>query len=148
VFAKCSGGLCGLATCFGASTVMLGSGAEPVVVCDTAGPHSKTVDKIATAEGATKLDDNLMTRPSIRDGNAFPIHGRYHTFRNGSPRVEKISADASVRMGIARHTRLGVPTHHQVVLRDHDRRETLQAKSLPESVASGDLAKFHQRRLQ
>ena len=30
-------GLCGLATCFGASTVMLGSGvAAPVAVCDTA----------------------------------------------------------------------------------------------------------------
>jgi hypothetical protein len=54
-------GLCGLATCFGASTVTVGSWeAEPVVVCDTAGPHSKTVDKVATAEGATKLDDNLM----------------------------------------------------------------------------------------
>jgi hypothetical protein len=52
----------GLATCFGASTVILGSWeAESVAVCDTAGPHSKTVDKIVTAEGATKLDDNLMT---------------------------------------------------------------------------------------
>ena len=55
-------GLCGLATCFGDSTVTVGSWeAEPVAVCDTAGPHSKTVDKIATAEGATKLEDNLMT---------------------------------------------------------------------------------------
>jgi hypothetical protein len=63
VFATCSG-LCGLATCLGASTVMLGSGAAPVVVCEAAGPHSKTVDKTATAEGATKLDVNLMTIPS------------------------------------------------------------------------------------
>jgi hypothetical protein len=51
-------------------------------------------------------------------------------------------------MSVARHTRLGVPTHHQVVLRDHDRRETLQVQPLPESVAGGNLAKFHQRRLQ
>jgi hypothetical protein len=55
-------GLCGLATCFGASTVTVGSReAKSVAVCDTAGPHSKTVDKIATAEGATKIDDSLMT---------------------------------------------------------------------------------------
>jgi len=35
--------------------------AEPVAVCDVAGPHSMIVDTTATAEGATKLDDNLMT---------------------------------------------------------------------------------------
>jgi hypothetical protein len=63
VFAACFGRF-GLATCFGASTVMLGSGLlESAGVCDAAGPHSKTVDKTATAEGATKLDDNLMTCP-------------------------------------------------------------------------------------
>jgi hypothetical protein len=56
-------GLCGLATCFGASTETVGSWAEPVAVCDTAGPDSRTVDKIATAEGATKLGDNFMTIP-------------------------------------------------------------------------------------
>src|SRR6185437_9490937 len=56
----------GLATCFGASTVMLGSDlTEPVGVSDAAGPHSKTVDKTAKAEGAAKPDDNLMTcRPN------------------------------------------------------------------------------------
>ena len=54
--------ICGLATCFGASTVTVGSEvAEPVAVCGAAGLHSKTVDKKATAEGATKLDDNLKT---------------------------------------------------------------------------------------
>ena len=37
--------------------------AESVAVCDAAGPHSKTVDKTATAEGAIKLDGNLMTCP-------------------------------------------------------------------------------------
>jgi hypothetical protein len=64
VFATCFG-ICGLATCFGASTVIEGSGAaEPVAVCDAAGLHSKTVDKTATAEGATEVDDNLMTMPS------------------------------------------------------------------------------------
>jgi len=58
-------GLCGgLATCFGATTVMLGSGAAtPVSGCDIAGAlrlHSNAVDRIAIAEGATKLDDDLM----------------------------------------------------------------------------------------
>jgi hypothetical protein len=79
VFASCFG-LSGLAACFGASTVMLGSGAvEPDAVCDTAvplGPHSNAVDKIATAEGAAKLDGNLMTCPPIREGNAVPISER------------------------------------------------------------------------
>jgi len=99
VVATCFG-LCGLATCFGAWTVMLGSEvAKPVAVCDIAvplGPHNNAVDRMATAEGATKLDDNLMTCPSqIRDGNAVPIVARYHTFRIGPPRIEKISADDS-----------------------------------------------------
>lgn len=67
MFADCCG-LCGLATCFGATTVMPGSGvADPVAVCDTAvplGPHSNTVDRIATDERATKLGDNLMAMSS------------------------------------------------------------------------------------
>lgn len=72
MFATCFG-LCGLATCFGASTVMEGSGAaEPVAVCDAAGPHSNTVDKTATAEGATTLNENLMTIP-FEDGHAAPM---------------------------------------------------------------------------
>jgi hypothetical protein len=99
VVATCFG-LCGLATCFGAWTVMLGSEvAKPVAVCDIAvplGPHNNAVDRMATAEGATKLDDNLMTCPSqIRDGNAVPRVARYHTFRIGPPRIEKLSADDS-----------------------------------------------------
>jgi hypothetical protein len=58
-------GLCGLATCFGASTVMLGRVPEPVAVCDTAvplRPHNNAVDRIATAESATRLDDILIRR--------------------------------------------------------------------------------------
>ena len=52
----------GLAACFGASTVMEGSGAgELVAVCAAAGPHSKTVDRKAKAEGTTNLGD--MTCP-------------------------------------------------------------------------------------
>jgi hypothetical protein len=42
---------------------MLGS-EEPVAVCDTAvpvAPHSNAADKMATAEGVIKIDDNLMT---------------------------------------------------------------------------------------
>jgi hypothetical protein len=61
VFARCFGAD-GLATCFGASTVTVGSeGAGAVAVCAVAGPHSKIVDTTATTEGATTLDDNLMT---------------------------------------------------------------------------------------
>ncbi|MGJ5037872.1 MULTISPECIES: hypothetical protein [unclassified Bradyrhizobium] len=48
--------------CFGASTVTPGSeGAEPGVICDAAGPHSRTVASTAAAEDTTTLDDNLMT---------------------------------------------------------------------------------------
>jgi hypothetical protein len=51
--------LCGLATCFGASIETLGSW-----LCDIAvplRPHNNAVDRIATAEGATKPKGNLMT---------------------------------------------------------------------------------------
>jgi hypothetical protein len=37
---------------------------EPVAVCDTAvppRPHTNAVDKMAIAEGATMLDEDLMT---------------------------------------------------------------------------------------
>ena len=57
---------CGRATCFGAWTVMLGSWlVGPVAVCEAAvplRPHNNAVDRIATAEGATRLDDILTTR--------------------------------------------------------------------------------------
>ena len=71
MFANCGGlcgglatGLFGLAACFGATTVTVGSVADEPPVCDMAvppGAHSNTVDRIATAEGATRLDDTLMT---------------------------------------------------------------------------------------
>jgi hypothetical protein len=61
-------GFSGLATRgFGAWTVMLGSEVPPdgVWVCAIAvplKPHNNAVDRIATAEGATRLDDILMRR--------------------------------------------------------------------------------------
>jgi hypothetical protein len=61
---------CGFATCFGASTVTGGIvAADPVGICDAAGAHSKAVDKTATAEGTTKLDENFMSM-------SFPNSGR------------------------------------------------------------------------
>jgi hypothetical protein len=68
----------GLVTCFGASTMTLGSeAAEPVAVCDIAvplRPHRSSIDKTATVGLATKGDENLMAMPSqIRDGHAIPI---------------------------------------------------------------------------
>jgi hypothetical protein len=74
----------GLATGFGASTVMLGSrAAEPVAVCDTAVPlklHSNEIDKIAIAEGAKRLDEDLMTLSSqIQDDYAVLVpYGTTH----------------------------------------------------------------------
>jgi hypothetical protein len=67
VFATGGACLCGLAaglaTCFGATTVMLGSWlVGPVAVCEAAVPFSNTVDRTAIAEGATRLDDILITR--------------------------------------------------------------------------------------
>jgi hypothetical protein len=63
VFDTCGGlcgglaiALCGLATCFGAATVTLGSELEEPAACDRAVPlraHSNAADRIATAEGAT-----------------------------------------------------------------------------------------------
>jgi hypothetical protein len=70
VFATCGGlcgglatDLCGLATRFGATTVTAGSVVDEPPVCDMAVPsraHSNTVDRIATVEGAIRLDDTLM----------------------------------------------------------------------------------------
>jgi hypothetical protein len=70
-FAACCG-LCRLTICFGAWTVMLGSEGTvaAVVVCDIAvplRPHNNAVDRIATAEGATRLDDILITRSPRAD---------------------------------------------------------------------------------
>ena len=63
--------LCGgLALCSGAVTVTLGR-VELGVVCDAAvplRPHNNEVDRIATAEGATRLDD-ILTTCSPKSGN-------------------------------------------------------------------------------
>jgi hypothetical protein len=68
VFATCLCGLAsGLAAGFGATTVMLGSWLV-VAVCEAAVPLSNTVDRTARAEGATRLDDILITR-SPKSGN-------------------------------------------------------------------------------
>ncbi|WP_159450498.1 hypothetical protein [Bradyrhizobium mercantei] len=78
VFAVCVGRFV-LATCFGASTVMDGSGLAESV-CDAAGPHSKTVDNTATVEGATRLGNNLMRCPP-KSGTEMPsrqAHGTIH----------------------------------------------------------------------
>jgi hypothetical protein len=62
------------------STEMTGSeGVDSVVGCDTAGPHSKTVANTAAAEGATTLDDNLMTiSSSSKSGHAAPMNAQPH----------------------------------------------------------------------
>jgi hypothetical protein len=63
---------------------MLGSGAgEPVAVCDTAVPlklHSNEIDKPAIAEGAKRLDEDLMTLSSqIQDDYAVLVpYGTTH----------------------------------------------------------------------
>ncbi|CCD90440.1 hypothetical protein BRAO375_1030002 [Bradyrhizobium sp. ORS 375] len=59
-------GLCGLATCFGVSTVTGGMTVTgPGVICETAGPDNKTVASTATAEGATTLGGNLRTQDNL-----------------------------------------------------------------------------------
>ena len=60
----------GLALCSGAVTVTLGS-VELGAVCEAAvplRPHNNEVDRIATAEGATRVDDILITR-TPKSGN-------------------------------------------------------------------------------
>lgn len=64
----------GLALCFGASTVTLGSELE-LAVCDTAAPvrlKSNAVDRMTRAEGATRRDDNLMAMSFQIPGRKLP----------------------------------------------------------------------------
>jgi hypothetical protein len=78
--------------------------AVPVGICDAAGAHSKTVDKAATAEGTTRLGDNLMTMSfPIRDGNAVPVSARYHAFQIGQLKVEEM--DESIAPGASKNER-------------------------------------------
>jgi hypothetical protein len=129
VFATCFG-RCGLATCFGASTVMEGSGAaEPGAVCDAAGPHNKTADKTATAEGAIKLDDNLMTFPPMRDGNARPVSARYHTLRIG-PRASKRYLPLAIDMAAENADRHSAPSTNVHALASRAGALTLAALAL------------------
>jgi len=86
-------GRCGFAACFGASTVMLGSWAGPVLICDSAvllRLNSNAVDRSAIAEGATKFDDLLMTIPhQIRDRHPVPMRARYHTYTTSQLRISR-----------------------------------------------------------
>ncbi len=68
---------------------MLGSGAaEPVAVCDIAAPLSNVVDRMAIAEGATKLDNDLMIiSGQIQDGLSVPMRTRYHTYSTSKFRI-------------------------------------------------------------
>jgi hypothetical protein len=83
--------------------------AEPVAVCDTAGPHSKRVDRIATAEGATKLDDNLITKSS-EGGHAAPnaLHVTYipEISEPGYRRLKRFLPPSASWPGRARITRV------------------------------------------
>jgi hypothetical protein len=101
--------LCGLATRFGASTVMLGS--EEVVavaVCDIAvplRPHSSSaIDKIATARLEMKCDENLIAMPSQMLGQPIPSPSRHAgyqrlmrtaNFKSGHQRSKQTSAHVS-----------------------------------------------------
>jgi hypothetical protein len=67
--------------------VTLGSEVEDPAVCDTAAPpraQSNAVDRMATAEGATKPDDNRPTISfRIRDGFCRPnVHDTMQTSPN------------------------------------------------------------------
>jgi hypothetical protein len=75
--------LCGgLALCSGAVTVTLGRG-ELGAVCETAvpvRPHNNQVDRIATAEGATRLDDVLIIRTPKSGAATWIFHPRTKAF--------------------------------------------------------------------
>jgi len=72
----------GLALCSGAVTVTLGRG-ELGTVCETAvpvRPHNNQVDRIATAEGATRLDDVLIIRTPKSGAATWIFHPRNKAF--------------------------------------------------------------------
>ena len=88
--------------------MMPGSGAAtPVSICDIAvllRLHSNAVDRIAMAEGATKLDDDLIViSDQIQDRHSVPMRTKVphayligHNFRLWTCR--KKSADAPGRL--------------------------------------------------
>jgi hypothetical protein len=88
---------------------MLGSRvAESVAACDTAvplRPHSNAVDKMATAEGATRIDDNLMTMSfQIQDGQAVRW-AWYHIFNQPKFRIWSLRAPALLVLALVRAVR-------------------------------------------
>jgi hypothetical protein len=96
VFATGGAGLCGLttgfATCFGAWTVMLGSWlVGPVAVCEAAVPLSNTATRKATVEGATRLDDIVITRsPTCRLRSGLRYLFRFSAVTRNLPAVIKL----------------------------------------------------------
>lgn len=102
MFARCFGAD-GLATCFGASTVTLGSEeAGLVAVCDTAGPLSNTVDKIATADEAAKLD--LMTYSlNCEPGTSSPkVAGHHRILKKGKGALKEFCRSLAIDMAAER----------------------------------------------
>ena len=99
--ARCFG-LCGLATCFGASTTTLGSELvappdEGIAVCDIAVPLRQHM------RPATKSDKNLIALSSQMRGRPFPSRsGAYHVSR-------PIEADTGLRHR-GHHQRCTSPT--------------------------------------
>jgi two-component system OmpR family response regulator len=92
VFAARSCRCGGLALCSGAVTVTLGRG-ELGVVCEAAvpvRPHNNEVDRIATAEGATRLDDILIIRTPKSGAATWIFHPR-----------NKASVEPSIRRSAA-----------------------------------------------
>jgi hypothetical protein len=72
---SCCSGFCGLAICFGASTVTLGSvSCSGVVGCDIAGlPSSNAIAQLATNGPATKNDEFFtLCPPKSWDGISIP----------------------------------------------------------------------------
>jgi hypothetical protein len=101
VTARCWG-LCDLATGFGAWTVMLGRavGAELGSVRDIAVPLSNTVDRTARAEGATRLDDILITRTPQSGAVTCIIHARNKAFETSIRRSAATSLSPKRKTGI------------------------------------------------
>jgi hypothetical protein len=88
--------------------VTLGSEeAGPVAVCDTAGPLSNAVDKIATADEAAKLD--LMTySPNCELGTLSPKVAGYHRIlEKGKGALKEFCQSLAIDMA-AEWLRMGV----------------------------------------
>jgi hypothetical protein len=94
----------GLALCSGAVTVTLGR-VELGVVCEAAvplRPHNNEVDRIATVEGATRLDGILTTRSPNPDIDAVPVRTPSHISTSRSVRSRPGSIDITSITGSVR----------------------------------------------